>query len=212
MRGGFFYDKEFGGNEIGVNDYNGSLPSFYEKNRLIKLADLGWYQIQDIIYDETISSWVALTNYRTDSIPNGFFKKIITLNYHQLPYEVYEFDIDFSSYEGIYQLSLVVKDDEENIVKEYYSEPIEVQESYKNVFEIKASNTENNEVNYQTGIQHTLRLPYVRKQTVAPESNVEINRTDTRITHIKGGVIDKFNFEFQPMQGNILMKLARILS
>lgn len=205
MQAGNVYDEN--GNETGANSYISTLPTFYKTNRFIKLDTLGWYQITEIFFDEELGATVALTNYRADTASSNFIKT--TVNYNQLPYEVYEFDLDFSSYEGIYYLQLDVTGFDETFC--LISERLDVREKHDRVFEIRASNTENNSVNYQTGIQHLLRLPYVRQKTIAPETNVEINRTDSKITHLNGEVTDNYSFEFMPMPGAIIQKLSRIL-
>ncbi|MFL1896778.1 hypothetical protein ACJRPK_13815 [Aquimarina sp. 2-A2] len=205
LDGGKTYDANL--NATGFSGYSKKLPPYYKNNGFIKLNNIGWYQITEIFFDEEVSAYVALTNYRADSVSQDFV--IVTYNYNQLPYEVYEFEIDFTSYEGIYYLQLDVTGFGETFC--LISERLDVREKHERVFEIRASNTENNRVNYQTGIQHLLRLPYVRQKTIAPETNVEINRTDSKITHLNGEVTDNYSFEFMPIPGAMIRKLSRIL-
>ncbi|WP_109437815.1 hypothetical protein [Aquimarina sp. AU119] len=195
--------------ENGINIYDYSLPTFYDIDSFVKLGNLGWYQIIDIVFDEDLQSWVAVTNYRSNSFTVDQ-NIVVDINYNQLDYEVYEFTVDFSSYEGCYYLDLTFSGFDETVT--YNSEVIEVAESFNKTFEIISSNTENNEINYNTGIKHIVRLKYLKPKTVSNKKDINVNRTDTKISHLNARLTDKFNFIFRPIPMAIVIKLTRVLA
>ncbi len=207
----------FGGNTYdpitqlpnGSNIYNNNLPPFYEIGSFIQLDTIGWYQITDIFYDEERKTWIAETDYFSALITTDISLKVL-INYNQQKYEVYEFTIDFTDLEGCYYIHLESSNDSEKVV--YNSELIDVQEKHEKTFEIIYSNSINNEINYSTGIKHILRLPYIRQKTYGQSKNIEVNRSDTKITHLGSQITDRFDFLFLPIPKAIVIKLTRALA
>ncbi|MDY8137557.1 hypothetical protein [Aquimarina sp. 2201CG5-10] len=206
LNGGNVYDP-ITNDVTGQNTIIKRIPSFYTIGRFIKLGILGWYQITSVFYDETLQAWVAGTNYIAGSVTSDPI--ILTVNYNQLNYEVYEFTPDFTSLEACYQIQLQASNDNEIVT--YLSEIIDVRVEHPNTHELKCSNTENNEINYQTGITHLLRLPYITNREINPNIEVETNRSDTKISHLRGMVTDRVRFEFCFVPGAIVKKIARMV-
>lgn len=211
FNGGEVYDPVTG-DVIGVNTFVKRVPSFYKVGMFIRLSNslliLDWYQITDIFYDDELKAWVALTNFIATG-GNDFGKGKALVNYNQLPYEVYEFYIDFENYEGCYQLNLEVEGFDTSF--NYCSERLDVRDDFPKTHEIRYSNTENNEINYQTGITHLLRLPYFEMVQYIPDIEVNSNRTDTKITHLRGKNTDKFSYTFNRIPGPVLQTLTRAI-
>lgn len=196
---------------LGQNNFFKTLPSFYKINEFIKLGnEIGWHQIVEIIFDEETGAFVAKTNYRANTV--SLSPVIVTVNYNQLDYEIYEFSIDFSNLEGCYQIELTRTLGEEIIVS--CSERLQIYESFEYMHEIRYSNSDNNEINYNTlsNISHLLRIPKFDRSDASPSTDVERNRTDTTTTNIRGVVTKAKIFRFNLIPESMVNKLVMGLS
>jgi hypothetical protein len=158
----------------GTYALNGALPNYGAIGNFILLDGEGWFEIVNIIYSEEFNADVLIINFVYTGIPTQI---IVSSEYNQKNYEVYEFDIDMSSYENQeIQVELLLSDavfDDYN----YLSEKIEVAERWNDTLEFIWYNTTDTWVFYSTGIKNKARVYF---QTFEPgnDSELDIHKTD----------------------------------
>lgn len=166
------------------SDYNigSNVPDWINKDDYINIEGVGWYKVLDVIY--SVDAYVVVINQVFSDFPFVTPKTLkATTVYNALDYENYEFDIDFSNYEGYYKVQVNFSDDR-FISKQYLSEWLNIKESHPNTVLIEAYNTENNEINYATGIKHKMRLRLSEDIKWKPNSEIEVYTTDTNTVNL----------------------------
>ena len=192
---------------IGSHSLNGELPEFAILGETIDITGLGSFTIDRIVYDEDIDSNVILV---TNAYTGAVTSTQIQSEYDILPYEVYEFDIDFSTLNGLYYVTIT-----NNAVGfgtiTVRSEYIDVQDSFTDVLEVIYYNSNNDDILYSTGIQHKLWLHYDKVVAVSdPESEITI--TDTTAILIDSKIDEKNTFYFKEISTELMRKIKIALS
>jgi hypothetical protein len=185
------------------------LPSWVNIGDYISLQGFGYVLIEDII-DFNGNKTIITNALFIDST----FTEAQTIQgtsvYNQLDFERYEFTIPFASYEGYYKVKVNLTDANFPAV-EFLSEWMNIQTLHKNCYLIDYYNTENNEINYSTGIVHRLRVPY--EQTLKWKPNVEqdiyVSNTDT--ISLKNKVREFYDFWAAPLPTFRSQQLVLIL-
>lgn len=210
MNGGDVYDPTTVGITDTVIDDNlffKTVPNWYSTGNFLTIGDLGTYQITGFLYVEEIGARVAKTSFREPNLAT--FEEIITINFNYQPYEVYEPFIDTSLLSGCYQLKLETT--HEGVTDTWLSEVIEiVNEAPEKTHEFYYYNEDSNEVNYSTGIQHHLILPFIDNSGFDPSNENQVIRIDTTINNIEGQVTDQEIFYLNRIPGTMLRKIVRM--
>lgn len=202
---GNLYDYDSG---VDAGDYelNGYLPSFAKVGNWIKL-DTTWYLIEDIIFDESKNSEVIqITNTYTGSEVDVIVASI----YNKLPYEVYEFTIDFVDYINEIVAVRINNADSEFPEIIQLSEDIDVKVRHENTLDISYWNNTNTDIIYSTGIKHRLRVPFTKVVGI-DEPDSENYKTDTNTILISASNYEVEEFKFEPMTKEMWRKLKLAL-
>lgn len=166
------------------SDYNLGIntPDWVNKDDYINLEGVGWYKVLDIIYSE--DAYVVIINQIFNDFPFAAPKTLkATTVYNALDVENYEFDCDFTNKEGFYKVQVNLQDDNFGS-KQFLSEWMDIKENHPNTVLIEAYNTENNEINYATGIKNKLRIRLAEDMKWKPNSEIEIYVTDTNTVNL----------------------------
>jgi hypothetical protein len=143
---------------IGPNPLNGLLPEWAQIGNYFQIANV-WYIIEDIVFDEIKNADVIVfTNTYTGSEVNVIAGSI----YNRFNYEVYEFSIDMvNCIDKKFKVKLINSNLNFTTIT-HLSEVIHCKVKHENVLEIKYWNTTNTDIFYSTGIEHKIRVPYIK--------------------------------------------------
>lgn len=205
--GGNNYD--FNTNVInGTYVLNGILPNWVIIGNFIVIDSL-WYQIESIQYVEDKNADVAIiTKATAGSIP---LPTIIGGIFNIQDYEVYEFSLLMSDYSN-QNFNVEIEANDTSFGNKFLlSEKIKTYEKIDECLEINYFNIDNNDVVYQTGIEHLLRLPFTKINGYF-DDNSENNKTDSTILSLSATMYEGNEFIFEPVTKEIWRKLAIALS
>ena len=188
---------------------NGNLPEFAIIGQQISIDTLGIYEIVDVLYDEVKNKRVMIVNYvyaSTEPVAT-----IVESIYDVLPYEIYEFVIDWSLFSiGKYTV-VITNTDEINGTVTDSSERISLLTEHLNTLAISYSNNNNKDIFYKYGIMHFIRIPYVKFIAVQQDEN-EINITDDNSVVVESTVHEKNEILFDVLTDQLMRKLVVALS
>ena len=186
---------------------NGLLPEWAQVGNYFEISGF-WYLIEEIIFDETKNADVIVfTNSYTGSEVNVVAASI----YNRFNYEVYEYAIDMVNYiDQKFRVKLENSDPKFTTIT-HLSESIWCRVKHENVLEIRYRNTTNTDVMYSTGIEHKIRIPYLKIAGKADESS-EIHKTDTDAILLNSDLFEVDDFQFEPVTKEIWRKLIIALS
>jgi hypothetical protein len=164
----------------GTYTLNGNLPEFAILGQYININGLGIFKIFDIIVDDIINKKVIIIDYIYNGAPTS--TRVESL-YDLLPFEIYEFIIDWSLYnEGIYDI-LIDNTDSYNGTVQHVSENIWIKEKHKNTLAIKYFNKNNRDIFYKYGIEHFIRVLYLHiERIVIEETKISIGDLTSNVT------------------------------
>lgn len=200
------YDKF--GFENGQYDLSGNLPDFAIIGQYIGLKDLGYFEIIDVLYDYNIGKKSIIINYLYDGIP---VSTIIESIYNLLPYEIYEFEIDFSDFEvGLVDV-LLTNSDEANGTIYHLSENIYLKHNHEETLHIKYYNENNRDIFYKYGIQHFIRVLF-SNITGGIKDDSEINEGDLTVSLNNSSVREVNTFLFTDLTTERMRTLSIALS
>lgn len=91
------------------------------------------------------------------------------------------------------------------------SEELWCKVKHENVLEIRYRNTTNTDVMYSTGIEHKIRIPYLKLSGKADE-NSETHKTDTDTILLNADLYEADDFQFEPVTKEIWRKIMIALS
>ena len=172
---------DIGNNIIGTYTLNGNLPDFAKVGNLVDLNGFGVLEIKDVFLDSTINKKIMLFDVPYTGIIVS--TKIFSV-YDLLPFEVYEFSIDWSAQGvGLYDI-LIESQDGTNPTRYDISENINIEVEHEDTAGITYYNDNNRDVFYKFGIKHFLRIPFA-DITGGFREDVEINITDDSSNSIK---------------------------
>jgi hypothetical protein len=136
---------------------------------------------------------------------------IVESVYDVLPYEIYEFVIDWSLFSiGKYTV-VITNTDEINGTVTDSSERISLLTEHLNTLAISYSNNNNKDIFYKYGIMHFIRIPYVKFMAVQQDEN-EINITDDNSVVVESTVHEKNEILFDVLTDQLMRKLVVALS
>lgn len=204
---GNYYD-EFG-TVLGTYTLGGNLPEFAIIGQFISVGTLGVYEIVDVLYDEAKNKRVIIVNYSYTGI--DIVETIVESIYDVLPYEVYEFIIDWSSFSiGKYTVH-ITNSDTINGTRLDSSERVSLLTEQLNTLAIAYSNNNNKDIFYKYGMVNFIRIPYVKFIAVQQDDN-EINITDDNTVVVESSVYEKNEITFDVLTDQLMRKLVVALS
>lgn len=202
---------DFDSNSVnGTYLLNGSLPSWGKIGNYIILDSI-WYQIENIIFEESRNADVLVISRNWGLFLPTDQSKIVGSVYNIQDYEVYETTVVMGGFFGQnIRLKIEASDTEFSNVT-YLSELISVQEANPECLEIRYFNIDNNDVFYQTGIQHLLRIPFTKINGYFDDSS-ENNKTDASVISLSVTLYEGNEFIFEPITTEMWRKLTIALS
>lgn len=186
---------------------NGLLPEWAQIGNYFEISGF-WYLIEDIVFDETKNADVIVfTNTYTGPEVNVIVGSI----YNRFNYEVYEFSIDMVDYiDQKFRVKLENSDPNFTTIT-HLSEEIWCKVKHDNVLEIRYRNTTNTDIMYSTGIEHKIRIPFLKVSGKADE-NSETHKTDTDTILLNADLYEADDFQFEPVTKEIWRKIMIALS
>lgn len=191
----------------GTYSLNGLLPEWAQIGNYITINNL-WFLIEDIVFDETKNADIIVFN-NTYSGPE--VNVVIGSIYNRFNYEVYEFTIDMVNYiDQQFNVELVNSDVNFTTIT-HLSEEIWCKVKHKDVLEIRYRNTTNTDIMYSTGIEHKIRIPYLKVSGKTDEQS-EVHKTDTDAILLNADLYEVDDFQFEPVTKEIWRKIMIALS
>tara|TARA_R110000782_G_scaffold268468_2_gene364970 strand:- start:3020 stop:4960 length:1941 start_codon:yes stop_codon:yes gene_type:complete len=191
----------------GTYALNGALPAWgYEGNYIF--LDAAWFEIVDIIYDDSKSAEVVVIN----AVYSGSDVSVIVSSvYDAENYEVYEFDIDMSVYnDKMIQVNITeTSDNYDDVV--FLSEFINIKTTHPSTIEIYYYNDTNTDVVYSTGIKHKIRIP-IEYMEGGYNDETSSEETDTTTYLLNAELYELDTFHFQLLTKQLMRKLNQAVS
>lgn len=186
---------------------NGMLPEFGKIGNWISVNG-AYFQIENVIFDEELNADMLLINY---NYQGAISNVIVDVTYNRFEYEVFEFTIDMVDYIDQKIKVKIIADDENFTQINLLSEVLNIKVKHEETIEIKYFNNDNNDVFYQTGIKHLIRIPYNKISGKDNQSN-ETYKTDTTVVNLNSEIYEVNVFMFEPQTLEIWRKLKIALS
>jgi len=179
------------GSIIGSYALNGKLPNFGVVGNFINIPGIGWFLIEDIIYNESINADVLVISYVYFGIDSSI---VIASNYNQENFNVYEFKIDFALYNN-QSINIEILQSK-NGYKDcnYLSEELEICMLDDNYIELIWYNIKDTDVFYNTGIKNIGNFEFLSFDA-DNDSSLEIHKTSTSAM-----IIEASNYELKVLE------------
>lgn len=191
----------------GPYSLNGLLPEWAQIGNYISIVG-AWYLIEDIVFDESKNADVIVF---TNTYLGAEINIIASTVFNRENYEVYQFTIDMVDYIDQYFRIKLENIDPHFTTITHLSELIWCKVKHDEVLEIKYKNTTNTDVMYSTGIEHLIRIPYL-KFGGKPDENSEIHKTDTNAILLNADLYECDEILFKPVTKEIWRKIMIALS
>lgn len=181
---------------------NGGVPEWGRIGNYLQIGT-AWFEIEQIIYDESKTADVLVIS----NIYTGVDASIIVGSvYNRDNFEVYEFIINMVEYENnLFRVQINAENDLFPDI-EYLSEEINVSDDVEDLLEIRYKNSGNTDVNYSTGIEHLIRVPF-NKITGQYDEESETYKTDTTSKLLSADLYEVDEFVFEPNTKEIWRKI-----
>jgi hypothetical protein len=181
---------------------NGGVPEWGRIGNYLQLGT-AWFEIEQIIYDESKTADVLVIS----NIYAGVDAPIIVGSvYNRDNFEVYEFIINMDDYENNLFRVQINAENELFPDIEYLSEEINVSDNVKDLLEIRYRNSGNTDINYSTGIEHLIRVPF-NKITGQYDEESETYKTDTTAKLLSADLYEVDEFVLEPNTKEIWRKV-----
>jgi len=196
----------------GSYNLGSNLMSWINVGDYVNLQGIGWTQI---LYVIPSTDSVPYSSFYTSSNNNGFFSvnDVIQVQsvYNVVDFERYEFSFAALLLSGYYHIKVETTDT--NFTnKSFTSEWMWVQEKHQKHFLIDYYNSINNEINYSTGIQHRIRIPYVLQLKWKPNNTQDLYVTDQNTILLESRVREFYSFNAAPLPTAMAQKVVLALS
>ena len=165
---------------IGTYELFGQLPAWARIGQYFSLNNGAYYQVIDIAYVEALQSDVIIIDSVILDEP-----VILTAIYNVFNWDAFEFELDLGAFQNTEIQVEVLFEDSVFENERYLSEKIATYDSLEDYLTIQATNSDNNEIVYQDGFKHLLRLPYDSLGS-ANESELTTEKTDQYVYSIDG--------------------------
>jgi len=181
---------------------NGGLPEWGRIGNYFQINS-SWFQIEQIIFDESKMADVLVTS----NVYTGVDASIIVGSiYNRENYEIYEFVINMIDFEdNLFRVQINAENDLFPDV-EYLSEEINVSDIVSELLEIRYRNTTNTDINYSTGIEHLIRVPF-NKLNGRYDEESETYKTDTTSKLLSADLYEVDEVVFEPNTKEIWRKV-----
>lgn len=187
---------------------NGGLPNWAKAGSYIQITNV-WYQIEHVIFDENrnadvlIISLVSFFPFPTSVIVGSIF--------NIQNYEVYEFSVDMADYNDESITVRINANDGTFADIVYLSEEINIKSKQVDALEIRYYNIDNNDIFYQTGIRHLIRLPFTIVEGRSDDAS-DTNKTDSSVILLNATIYEGDEFTFEPVTKQMMRKILIALS
>lgn len=181
---------------------NGGLPEWGRIGNYVIIGS-AWFEIEQIIYDDIKSSDVLVIS----NVYTGVDASIIAGSiYNRENYDVYEFTINMILFiDNLFRVQITAENDLFPDV-EKLTEKINVMEDVSDLLEIRYKNNTNTDVNYSTGIEHLIRVPY-NKISGKYDEESDTYKTDTTAKLLNADLYELDEITFEPNTKEIWRKL-----
>lgn len=189
---------------------NGNLPAYGQIGLWVYVGSFGWLQIKDIIRDENDTAWVLKFAYpNTTPAPSV---ELISTVYNARNFEVFEFEVDFSSFvDKQVQLKIVATNTDWDTVT-MLSEIIDVKLRHEDTVALSYKHSQNTStMNYSFGIRNLLRVDG-KVAKYSPDGEKEISRGDSKTSPIKVNLYDDFELMVYAEPTAMAKKVAMAVS
>jgi hypothetical protein len=206
---GDVYDEAW----IDIGDYtlNGNLPDFAVVGNTIQFQSNGEsYDIVNVLYDKraTVRAKVIVIDKFYDGAQ---YDDAVRCLYNILPYEVYEFDIDWSV-QGAGTYDVVINNQDTVLgTIDYISENVYIETEHKRTLAINYYNTNNRDIFYKYGQENFIRVKFLKIEGLTKDTS-DINLTDDKSYLVDSDVYEADKFIFQQMTKNQMRQLTIALS
>lgn len=193
-------------------DYNlgETLMDWLDIGEYVNIQGAGWYKILDIVY--TGGYYSLVLNVLANQFPIALGTYKTTSIHNILNTEKFEFTVDFTNLtEGHYQIRVTASDPVFGTATPFLSEYQWLKSEHPCTYFIQYYNTENNEINYSTGITHSLRIPYIDTMRWKPNTEQDIYVTDTNTVNLKSKYRGFWEFVVKPLPTMMAEKLVLAL-
>lgn len=185
----------------------GTLPEWAQAGNYFSIGS-SFYLIEDIIFDEGINADVIVFSNTLLFLPSNV---VVGSIYNRFNYEVYEFEIDMVDYIN-QKFRIRLENSNPNLPTiTNLSEVIWCKVKHENVLEIRYKNSTNTDILYSTGIEHKIRIPYLKISGKADDQS-EIHKTDTDAILLSAELYEIDDIQFQPVTKEIWRKIMIALS
>ncbi len=201
---GYIYDFDLG-TPIGNHEVNGGRLDWFRVGKIIDLEGVGNLEIKRSFYNKDRSAFVVELDYNYVGSPT--IKKVKSI-YDVLPFNLYEFNTNMTAYKDKQIRVKITAEDPDLETIELLSEQISVKDLHRNCILFDYFNDNNGDVFYETGIKHSIRVPYLEIKDNTT-TNVEIHKGDTQVTQIDATLYEGDTIIFKP-QSKEITKLVQI--
>ena len=164
----------------------------------------GWHKITNIIFDEKRNSEVLLT----ETLFSGEdISTIVSSVFNLFNFEVYEFSVSFLGFNNK-KVQVEIK----NTDHIYLNETVLVKDFHEDTVLVEYYNEDNaNNIFYNTGIRHYMRLSYQFIRGGFEDDN-ELNKADSNVIMINSELYETDTFEFYPQTKGTMRSTVAALS
>lgn len=191
-------------------DYNmgESVPDWINKDDYLNIQGVGWYKVLDVVYNT--NAYVVVVNLLFADFPltAGTFK--VSTVYNAIDFERYEFVPNLATLEGYYKIQIDISDSDFGS-KSFLSEWLDIKAEHPNTKLIQYYNSENNEINFNTGFVGAIRLPLADDLTWKTNTEQEIYVTDTNTVNLESKYRGFWDFRSKLLPTMMAEKIALIL-
>jgi len=192
------------------NDYtlNGFLPEWAKIGNYLSIGGT-FYEIENIYFDPDLNYEVIVI----DSVYVGISPDLLIVKsvYNRQKFEVHEFVVPMSGYEGENIQITINETDSKFDDKNWISEKICVKTRHENTVEIESHSPDNDDVVYNFGLKHKIRV-ILNNWFGDHEDESELNKGDDESSLIYSDLYELEIFEFGPVSKNRYRQLVRLLS
>ena len=172
---------------------NGNLPDFATLGEYINIEGIGTRRIDDVFFDSSIGKKVIIVTYNYTDLEHTFTKVYST--YNLLPFECYEFSIDWSILDvAIYDI-VITNTSVINGTVIHQSENISLKESHNKIVGIRYFNNNNRDIFYKFGQENFIRVPIINQYNKSKQE-FEINLQDNSASVTNSDVRFVKHFDF----------------
>lgn len=194
----------------GTYNLDENVPYWMDIDEYINIEGVGWLKIVDIVYDTVSGLFAVVLDQLESSYPIALGSAKITSIYNRLDYEFHEFTWDTTGLDGFYYITVNATHIGYESVT-WTSEWQWVRSNLPKHYLIDYYGSQNNEINYSTGISFRLRIPYLRQLKYKANVEQDIYVTDTSTVLNDSRSRNFYEFAPMPLPTSMAQKLVLVL-